>query len=51
MDMNKVSTKDRVKRNILMFILKNRLLYKFFKNNTWFNTAIKIEAKKIIKNL
>lgn len=49
--MNKVSIKDRVKRNILRFIIKNRLLYKFFNNSSWFNIAVKIEASKIIKNL
>ena len=40
MDMNKVSTKDKVKRSILRFIIKNKVLYKFFRHNDLFNTAI-----------
>ena len=51
MDMNKVSTKDRVKRSILRFIIKNKVLYKFFRHNDLFNTAVVNEARKIIDNL
>ena len=51
MDMNKVSTKDRVKRSILRFIIKNKVLYKFFRHNDLFNTTVVNEARKIIHNL
>lgn len=49
--MNKVSTKDKVKRSILRFIIKNKVLYKFFRYNDLFNTAVVNEARKIIHNL
>ena len=49
--MNKVSIKDRVQRSILRFILKNKVLYKFFRHNDLFNTAVVNEARKIIHNL
>lgn len=49
--MNKVSIKDRVKRSILRFMLKNKVLYKFFRHNDLFNTAVVNEARKIIHNL
>ena len=51
MDMNKVSAKDKVKRSILRFIIKNKVLYKFFRHNDLFNTAVVNEARKIIHNL
>ena len=50
--MNKVSTKDRVKRSILRFIIKNKVLYNFFfRHNDLFNTTVVNEARKIIHNL
>ena len=51
MDINKVSTKDSVKRSILRFILKNKVLYKFFRHNDLFNTIVVNEARKILHNL
>ena len=51
MDMKKVSTKDRVKRSILRFIIKNKVLYNFFRHNDLFNTTVVNEARKIIHNL
>ena len=51
MDMNKVSIKDRVKRSILRFIIKNKVLYKFVRHNDLFNTTVVNEARKIIHNL
>lgn len=49
--MNKVSIKDRVKRSILRFIIKNKVLYNFFRHNDLFNTTVVNEARKIIHNL
>ena len=51
MDMNKVNTKEKVKRSIIRFIIKNKVLYKFFRHNDLFNTIVVNEARKIIHNL